>query len=138
MNDNPLEVKKAVIEAIIDYEVELGSQWSEEFIESLSIQANKTLIDWLKANNAPKEVVDMLEDVILLERCVSGFENQNLSDNLAMQLTQELPSITYHIVELGGVFCSGSSESHRRENVIAWQPAPSASPVVQPSYNDIS
>jgi len=131
MNDNPLELRKAVIEAITDYEVELWSLWSEEFIASLSIQANETLIDWLKANNAPKEVVDMLEDVILLERCVSGFENQNLSDNLAMQLTQELPSITYHIVELGGVFFSGSSESHRRENVITWQPSPSAPPAVQ-------
>ena len=137
MDAKDVDVKREVIQSIMDYEVELGALWSKEFIGALSTQANKTLIDWLKANNAPKQVVDMLEDVILLERCVSGFENQNLSDNLAMQLTQELPSITYHIAELGGVFCGGGSESYRRENVITWQPARPAPPIppIPPSEN---
>jgi hypothetical protein len=105
-------------------EVKLGRSYSAEFVSAIADQAGEILIEWLKANNAPQEVIDLADSTIILERCRANIENGNLSDWNACFLGQELPGITELIAQLGGTFASSDLVSSPREKVITWQPAP--------------
>lgn len=120
--DAELNVKEIEQRKELDYQAELGRSYAPEFISSIANQAVETLEAWLRANNAPSEVINLVDDVVVLERCARGLENGKLSDWDALSLIQELPLITERIARLGGSYCGGGSESFPRENVIIWQP----------------
>jgi hypothetical protein len=127
------KVRMDQIQKSLDFEAQIGRSFAPEFISNLADVAGDTLRLWLKNNNCPKEAVDLLDNVIILERDAINLRNHTLHDWDARGLTEEIGNISERIAQLGGVFQSKYLVSNPRENMITWQPAPPASPAVQPS-----
>jgi hypothetical protein len=122
------DIKISEIKKSMEFEAKLGKSYAPEFVTSLAINAGLTLETWLAKNGAPKEAVDLLYYVIILERAAANLEDSTISDMEALTLTEEIPTITRLIVQMGGVFSDPAGDTYERENVITWQP-----PVLQPS-----
>jgi hypothetical protein len=116
------KVIKDEIQKELDFEAQIGRSFAHEFISCLANVAGDTLREWLKKNNCPGEAVELLDNVIILERDAIYLENHTLGDWDARGLTQEVGNITERIAKLGGVFQSKFLISYPRESVIAWQP----------------
>jgi len=115
----------------MDFEAQIGRSFAPEFVSILASNAADTIREWMKKNNCPKQVIDLFDHVIMLERDTIHLENHDLSDWDATGLAQEIGNITELIAQLGGEFQNKYLVTNPRENVITWQPAPSASPALQ-------
>jgi len=118
-------------EYLWEAEVEYGRSYAPEFVRSLANQALDTLIKWLRNNHAPEDVIDLTDQITILSRYDEYMKDGKLPEAYAVGLTQDIGKITESICHLGGTFCGGGCESNQRENLITWQPAPSASPALQ-------
>jgi hypothetical protein len=101
----------------LDDEAEQGRKFAPEFVGSLGDTANQTLRGYLKSNQAPKQVIDLLDDAIMLERVEQELRHDHLNDWDAGWLTESIPEITQRIAELGGIFHGGGSISISREPI---------------------
>lgn len=117
------EIKADVIKKDMEFEAQIGRSYAPEFVRNLADVAGNTLREWLKKNGCPEQAIDLLDNVIILERDTIHLENHNLSDWDARGLAQEIGNITERIAQLGGVFHDEYCVSRTRENMITWQPA---------------
>lgn len=112
-------------------EASLGRGYAPEFIEVLADQGFEVLLNWLKVNHIPEEVVDLYQHIWMLKTYLEWSRNGELEDAGAQDLAQIIPPVTEIIAKLGGFFEYSGYYSNLRENVITLQPAPSASPALQ-------
>ena len=104
----------------IEHLVKIGSQYPVEFVNILASDAARTLRDWLDANGAPQEAIDLLDNAMLLRQYAGSLEAGELTDSEASFLAEIVPETTSLIARMGGVFRGREGGSFARENVVTW------------------
>jgi hypothetical protein len=102
------------------YEARLGQKYSTEFIEMMAEHAQGVLLDWLKANHLPDQVVNLVETAVMLERISQEKRTHTLPDIDAVYLAQELPGITETIAAMGGEY-SGPYSNITGRGPLKWE-----------------
>jgi hypothetical protein len=86
------------------YKADLGRSYSHEFLRYLSDLSYSVLGEWLQ-ENAPEEIQDLFQDVIILNRDVAAFEGPGKpSDFYFSGLTETVSQVSQLIPRLGGKF----------------------------------
>ena len=118
--ETPVVITAEILKQIDASLAEIGHTYHPDFIGSLNETAIATLTDWLKANNAPQEVLDMIEDVILLDRVALGLIHNQLGDWDASELPGLIGRVSTSIIRLGGSF-SGAGSIWGDHTPIEWK-----------------
>jgi hypothetical protein len=95
---------QVTIEQMLEPDAKRGRLYQPEYIANLVDQANEALSNYLEIHKAPKPVIDLLQNLIMLERCGSGLKHKDLSASDAAYLAQEMPAILNNISLLGDEF----------------------------------
>jgi hypothetical protein len=98
-------------------EIEIGRSYPPELVGMLALNGVNTLIDWLKKNHAPRQVVDLADHVFLLSRAEVQLQNNNLPDFSANGLSEQIALTAQEIIALGGVFSGGGLQSIPHESL---------------------
>lgn len=102
-------------------EIELGKLIPPAFLGALADQAERALWNWFKANNAPIEVSEMLDNIIVMERHTSTLEEGgNLGWWDYQGLTNDIVNMAKLIEKLGGEFHGADSSYSGCEPGIKW------------------
>lgn len=89
---------------------ELGRAYPPEYLEGLSTQGLYTALEWMKANELPHQLVNLVESTAnLLEISVKA--EKGVANDIEYELVTELvPDITRDILQLGGDFMGDNFE----------------------------
>lgn len=84
----------------------MANKFPRKFLQALQEQGAEILLDWLKKNNAPKDVKELAESlgvlVVYLSR--ADYETSEYSDVAMQGLTESVVDVTACIDALGGDF----------------------------------
>jgi hypothetical protein len=101
-----------------------GKRYPPEFVGNLAEMYNEAVTEWLKANKIPKEVIEAVDNLVMLERVHAGLRAGNLSDWEARWMYQEHVNLLAELATLGGEF-GGFSREPVMWNAIAELPVKS-------------
>lgn len=110
MSDQMKDPIKDYITRELEDQAEQGKRYPPEFVGNLAEMYNEAVTDWLKANNAPKEVIEAVDTLVMLERAYECLKAGKISDWDARWLYQEHINILATLAELGGDFGGFSRE----------------------------
>lgn len=82
---------------------DIGRQYPPEFIGGLAEDAASTVRDWMNINNAPRELIELLSIVTVLDRYAAA---RALTDQEAAELPEFVAAATRLIATCGGCFYS--------------------------------
>lgn len=99
---------------------ETGRRLPWEFIEMLADYAHMTARTWLLANNAPAEIVELIDLGNLMQMYADWIRNNNLSDYSAAQLPESIADVTELIANLGGAFITPTGAMPARTSQVYW------------------
>ncbi len=94
------------------------SPYPSEFLGVLGDAASQTLVDWLMANQAPIEVVDLLFDMGFLRQMEGKLghpQSPTLIQGEQVVLADVIANAAWGIVLLGGVFEGSGMQTVKRE-----------------------
>jgi hypothetical protein len=114
MDEQSNNEKQEIGAKIHECKADLGRSYAPEFIDILAKQSYEILLEWMKKNHLPEEVIDLLDNIILLNNDLDEIKQGGLSDWSAAGLAEEIPHIIECISQLGGTFSYLDYESDPR------------------------
>ncbi len=88
----------------------------EEFLTILQETGLATLSDYLMKNNAPTNVFELAEQLVMVAWWKERSMHEHLPESEIHEILATLPDILKNIVNLGGVFYGPSSQSIAKES----------------------
>lgn len=104
----------------------LGHEYPHEFISLVATDAAHTALVWLRAHNAPEQIISLIDSAVLLTMYAATAELDALTDAEAELLAEALPAASRLVVELGGVFHDAHGKHFPRKTTITWEPSKEA------------
>jgi hypothetical protein len=102
-----------------DLQAELGEMYPPEFLTAICGTAEAALDAWMNANQVPPQVMELVQDIVMLERATTAATKHAPQDqHTAAWVVQELPRIMTAVAELGGEFHYPGGVSAR--DALAW------------------
>ena len=95
-----------------------------EFVDSLRSLGVETLVDWLRANNAPQEAIDLASNCDYFSYYMEEVRRGPMTEIRAFQLGvgETIVSTINAIAALGGSFHDGNGATQPRNDPIKWEP----------------
>lgn len=81
------------------------------FIELLIDKGLNIVLEWLKANNAPAEMIDLLDNCSFMAANISELRSGNLPDETENAIQNNVPETINLIYQLGGWFSEDGRDS---------------------------
>jgi hypothetical protein len=124
MNESPKDPISEYIKREMENEAAQGKRFPVDYIGDLANKYNETVVEMLKANKAPQEVIDAIDTAVMLERVHNGLRTGDISDWDARWIYQEHINILNSLVAMGGDF-SGIARDPVMWNAVAETPVKS-------------
>jgi hypothetical protein len=101
----------------------MGESIPAEFIDALEEHAQEALTNYLKNNGAPKQVIDLISNVVLLSWYTERQRLEKMTDLNLVELVEIVPDVLRQISDLGGSFSSPAGPTNSKEP-IPWGKGP--------------